>query len=648
MLNVTPSNLMQEVRSAEIARDDILKESSELWDEYAAGHGKSNSGKAIAENHPYQYVSTHLPNLVYSNPRVNVTTTMPISQKETAVAMRAGLNQWVRDVNLANFLNHTAMDFFFDYGIVLATLEDRPGYHGHSEDVPMTVNVSMITPNQFIIDPACNKAEEARFMGHEIFYDKDDLVDISKEKPELGWNHEMLTLAVTSEREADAATSTKGGTPPRNQVKVFEIWVPEYTLSEGELPDSWKKASDEDEEEGEEDGQDGQGNPVDPAKAEYDTPSRAQGYHGTIFTILEYQSHDESKQQAYARQPQPYFGPPWGPYTIFGCHIVNKQPFPYSPLQATKKQADHFNKISLAMAADTAAYKKFILATGQDEADKIKNVKNGDVEVFPEFDPGSIGDFEVGGITDQQLRQHSVAADRLDRNSGLSATQRGAPAAGVTATAESIAAGSSDARTSWHKHRFTMATSELLKTVSWHFYYADEIRFPLGQESLKSIREESRKLLTQDGMNPIEAEQLVNSVELEPIFEGGDRELPGSLASWYSLGLEIDPYSMEKTDEALTQKRSLEILKTMSEIIPIMLQTPQYDWAGFIDSTIGQSNNMPNLSQYFPSNNGMEDQMSSAMINDQGSSSNPVDGQLRSQMAGAQDNANLMGQAATG
>ena len=77
----------------------------------------------------------------------------------------------------------------------------------------------------------------------------------------------------------------------------------------------------------------------------------------------------------------------------------------------------------------------------------------------------------------------------------------------------------------------------------------------------------------------------------EPYFVGG----VNPPRSYDDLELEIDPYSMERTTEALQQRRAMEAFQIIANVASAMPTMPYVNWTALLDK-MGDALNMPDLS----------------------------------------------------
>jgi hypothetical protein len=235
MLDLSPQNMLDEVRNAIDFRQRHTDQSRELIAEYAGSMWRTDWSPEheSPENHGAEYIANFLPNLVYQNPAVAVSTALPGIDDERVEAISEGLNWWVQVVDIAAVLHEIARDMMFDFGVACVTLDTAPGYEQVEPPVPLMPRLRRISPRRFFIDPHAESFETARYMGHMW---RRDLEDLKRAKDEDGKplfdRHALEQLSpddgleeldrdkVRSER-ADARTLT------RKEIVGYEIYVRE-------------------------------------------------------------------------------------------------------------------------------------------------------------------------------------------------------------------------------------------------------------------------------------------------------------------------------------------------------------------------------------------------------------------------------------
>jgi len=555
-LSTSVTALLEYVESAEEVRDGHLEFLDDLvgrlHGSYWRGDNLGVDYDYAPENVYFQYLSLMVPRLVFDNPGVRVTSKRSGPQSDVAQALQSGLARWVQDANMRRTLEQIAMDMLIMYGVGMVSEEPRvdlqipkqlrsKGAKGGTATWPV---MRRISPRQYIVDPDARTWDEVRFQGHEWRIDKDDLLERAKKNPDEGWELEAIEALAADVKPEDLDTIESGKSRPhRNQIRAYEIWMPEHE--------------------------------------DKDHPGASNGFHGTIFTVSVDQpseggsadpEEDGRPRGKMLRKPRPYYGPATGPYCVFGAYTVPDSVFPLSPLVATEGQINELNTHELAAAASMQNHKRIVAVRDAKTAREVKNLQH-DFVFVADFDHNGkplVQEVEIGGHTDHQREWIERSRQRVDRVLGIDDAMRGAVSGAGTATEHSIASESSSTRLGFLKQKFTDSTAEALRCVAHFMYYSDTIVFPVGVDDY-------------DASDPMS----------EPWFQGGDEDMESGY-SFADLELSIEPFSMERANEGLTQQRVLESHQILLNSMPTMAQFPNYPWREHFKK-IGASINIPGL-----------------------------------------------------
>ena len=542
MLNVNASSLLEEIRAAERLRDKHLSSFGEQVERFHGPYWKGDSMNAdySPENHYYEYISLMVPRLIFDNPRVRVSTRRPGSQKFVAEAVRHALNRWAKDTSLRKVLRDTATDMLFNFSVVMTSEEVnkslKPQMDTTGNSKPMWPTCTRIPQNKFFIDPASTGVHDARFVGHKWIRDHEDLMDLARDDKDAGWNLEAIENLKPTTDEKELGRPEKD-LPDRDEVVCYEVWIPEIELEDSLGPE--------------------------------------EGFHGTIYTlgVVSGGDDDEEDRRAMIREPRPYYGPRWGPYTMFGVYKVPNAIYPLSPLMAIEGQVQDLNDHVLATSRSADQYKKLILVDNTDPkfAQRVKDAHDNYVIPVSGLEKQRVVQAEVGGMTAQQLSYIQTARERLDRNSGIHDAQRGNVEGRGTATEIQVATEASTVRMAYIRQQFTDAVEQLLRTVAWFFYYDDRVIIPLGEEGQRALGLE------------------------DPWLVGGDHD-PESGATFDDLELEIEPYSMARTTEGQHQQRVMQMYQLILQTAPLMPQMPFVNWKELLYH-LGDAMNYPEIGE---------------------------------------------------
>ena len=591
MLNCEPQNLLAEVQAAERYRDEHMRSYDRRRRRFM---GPSYSGDELEgyepENHEFEYISLLLPKTVFDNPRVKIMSTRMGPIQDIASAIQAGMNRWIRDVKLRKTLVRVGVDTYMCWGATVVRMEADnarvpPMWSGVA--TPYRPIVERISPKRVFWDPLALDISEARFVGHMWVRDKEDLINVAKSHPEDGWDLDAV-MSVSDDSGIDKLDrDNKYGTPTRKEVVCYEMYVPGYQI-EGE-------------------------------------PGPEEGFNGAIFTIAVSGSTETGgKKAAGIRKPRMYYGPPEGPYTIFGIYPVPDETAPLSPTVAIQAQVETLNMHAKAVMKAASQRKRiaFVSRAEPDLQKKVKRAEDGDVvPVNTEELNNNLKEVELGGVTPSAINALQIERERRDRISGMSDAMRGNVAGAGTATENAIAAEASTARMAFIKQQFTDGTMEMLRKVAWYMYHDDRIVFPVGDE----LQEQNMAAAMMQGggigaampgMGPMggmgmpgmpgmqapgpqQPKDAAPSEEVfvqkgEPWYQGGvPAEMTGY--SFRDLDLDVEPYSMERTSEMQQSRRMMELVQIVTQILPAALQAP-VDLQAMMNA-IGNMANVPELAR---------------------------------------------------
>ena len=557
MLSFDPVRMMAEKSAQKRARDERLVGALDLVQRYPGPWWSEPPGPRSpfdSENTSFEYVSFIMSQLVWANPRWRVSTRRPRAQEMVAEAIDHGMNRWTVDGDMKTTLEDLAVDFSFCWGVGHVTPVRRPETY-EAEDPRFWPQFSRISPLDFGFDQRCPNWRRARMLWHDYRVDKDDLLEMAKRDAELprdereGWLMAPIReLQETSESErtlARASAFARGvheDAPDRKQVTLTQIYLPTHRL---------------------------------PNK-----PGPEDGFNGTIVTLGTSGSGEHTAVEV--MKPKPFYGPRWGPYTLFGCYIVPDSPFPLSALVASGGHIEQASRLSKAVDAQVEAYKRLLLVGAQDPqlAATIKSGKNDHVYFARQLQniDALVRSFEMGGTSVSNLNAEARAVNKRNRSLGMDEVQRGNVTGDGTATEVQFAVEASLSRQGYVKGRFQDACRRVGRTVAWYLYHDDRIEFPLGPDAIEAM-----------GLPP----------ESEALFQGGEF-FDESGATFDDLGLEIEAYSMERPSEAFLRQRG-ELLGNVLQMVPALAMLGQAggDAKGYLDA-YGDAYGYPKLSTLFP------------------------------------------------
>lgn len=563
-LDVKPENLLQEIQAAEQLRDRMVERAEDIINsmagyDFVAGHVE---GKSTPDNYIFEYVALMLGRLVSDNPAAACS--VPFQQYQPiADAIQEAVDKWFKSIDhQSTEFKDQLMDIVTDqlvlWGSSLITYEeDKEAELSPLGTKPMRPVSTHIPYWRFFKDHKCAPGIKCRFKGHRAVRDKDDLLnDPHYDKDKV----EKLVSAIGGiggdGGGEDKATRADG--PTRNEVAVYEIWVPDADPTEYLALQAKKMESDED-------------------KAAF-LKSMKNKVHGVIFTLATCNVQGSSKEKpnaGYLRDPQAYMGPAWGPYVEWGGFPVPGSPYTLSSLQATKEQGDETNAQQLAIVQSALERKTVILtnASNAELKNRLKNAQNGHVYGVKGYQKGAFDQVEIGGPTSQMIEYANISTERRDRVLGMSEAMRGTPDSGTTATADNISAQANNVRIEVMVQFVKRAVAQTIRTVAWYMFNSEFFVQHLSEEFGKKY-----------GMK-------------NPVLAGGDQQEsedgqpnPMSGLRFDDLALDIQPYSMERVDPVLMQGRVQQVLGFVLQTLPMRVQFPFANWK-LIDEQMARAHN---------------------------------------------------------
>lgn len=556
MLSLDPLRVLEEVKSQAHARDEHLNGVQLLLDAYPGEWWSRGgvSGEAELhnpENASFEYLSYFLGQAVWQNPRWRVTTRRPRAQQMVAEAMGFYMNRWSVDSELKTTLEDLAVDFSFGWGVSHVSPQPTPETY-ESEDPVLFPQLSRISPFDHGWDHRAPAYRRRRMEWHRYMIDKADLVERAQEDRRLpkrkreGWDLGAIrelneTTAMDSRLRSKAwARSNDVGwsDPDREQVEVLEVYFPGMQL-------------------------DGEPGPED-------------GFNGTVASYGIGQGSDTGA--VVIRPPRPFFGPRWGPYTLYGAYIVPDSPFPLSLLAACGGHIEQSSRLAKAIDRQVEAYKRLLITDDAILAKLIRDGKNDHVYTHPMPRPGEhVAEFTQGGTEQGNVAAEMRSIAKRDRIMGFAENQRGRTT-GDTATDVTYANEAAQSRQGYVRDRYQDGVRRTGRTVAWYAYYTDEIVTPLGEEAWEAL-----------GLGEDE----------EAWFEGGEFE-PGSGLTFDDLGLEIEPGSMERPSEQAMARQG-ETLLGILNMLPAIAAAGQVggDVKGILDE-LGKAGGIHQVSRLFP------------------------------------------------
>ena len=524
MLDYSPKNLLQEVEAAEAHAKKHLAAFDSVIQVLVGSYYREDMKPTnpSPENYPYSYVANVRPRLVFRNPKFNCSSQSTAIDSKRLIYQAKFVNRWAVRENLQKVLNPFVTTALLLRSVVLMTFEDDP------DDAMLPAGkmkrkmprCHLLENHRYFRDPTSTLATPPRYKGHVWVRDLEDVkkmegVDkdvVSTLIPDV----ELKKLQRPNERQG-----TSRETPPRFEILAYEIWVPECN--------------------------------------DYRTN---RGHNGTIFTVAVGQTvnGNETKKHgegAFLFPPRPFYGPKWGPYTELEFVDVPGQTYGTSPVSVVMQQVEEVNA-HLSATADAAARMKhllFIDAANDTLQVAVQDSPDGSVIGIPNITKEQIIPALIGGPAPEQYQYNEIARERLDRNIGMDASQRGGGGTSQkqTATYTNVQYETLNVRMDDLKRITAEAVQQIANTAAWYGWESNNVVMRLGGDDAEEM-----------GMT-------------SPAYMGGPQN-GEQLPTWDDAALELEPYSMEAVDEEKLAQEVTEALALIAQLAQEMQTAP---WLGF-------------------------------------------------------------------
>lgn len=275
------------------------------------------------------------------------------------------------------------------------------------------------------------------------------------------------------------------------------------------------------------------------------------------------------------RPPRDYKGPKKGPYVQFGTFVVPDQLYALAPLIVTKGLVQQLNRHTRQVAIEAETAKNIVVCDSNGQmVSQLRQSRSGDVVGVNGYAKGLAEQFTIGGANPQSLAFiQDVLKPHLDRTSGLNEIIRGNVGSGSTATEVATAAKANDIRTRFMQAQFRGSVVDFLERFTQLMYDTPDVMFPITCTD-EASGEAYRKL-----------------------FIGG--VMPGQPKAGYEmLNVEIEPYSMEYTDQAALQARAMTAFEIVTKTAPMIPQLPYVKWRPLLDDLFRPLNIKQGASRY--------------------------------------------------
>lgn len=429
-------------------------------------------------NHTYHQVTRNGPRIAVYDPQAEVSTrSTDRALQDRAALLGVALRQWIEDEQVGLLTADLAADMHMYLGAVLVDTDPIAAPFGAArpdaakrDREPRRPVLRYIEPRRVIYDTQAARPDDARWIGHQACLDPRELLaraqaenaqaaaaadggtrprdprptggggggggggtanadamaaEDSRPAPNVPWDLDAVRASV-ADAEADA------GAASRTTIEVTELWVRTPSIADAE---------------------------------QYLGPRPGPEFNGAVVVYC------RRTQRVLCRAWA--FGPPTGRYVLFIAYPARRGSLPLSPSLVDLAHAEALQTADAALLRGVEHFRRVVMVSGEHTqlAQALRSADGG-VVFMP---PGTTGDevFERswGGVDPKLLDARQLIAAMLDDQAGSGAALRGNPSRGVTATADSIAASTDQARLEHVQRRFLAGVERMLTVVLWLMIY---------------------------------------------------------------------------------------------------------------------------------------------------------------------------------
>jgi hypothetical protein len=230
---ITPSKLQNVVKQGYERMAHYRAATAMFIKEYVGAYYRDEYGLTGEEplNLMFHNIKTMVPNLVMQNP-VNKVTTPILAHRQYAELLSLGLNFIDEQLKLKKIIRAWVVNALFGWGILKVGLAAKGQMlqFGDANIDPGMLYCSIISLDDFVIDPICKSVDTSLFQGHRTMAPRQILLDTE------GYNHDVVkqlpssSTDIRADRISDLTkryASVQEILEMQDYVDVVELWMPE-------------------------------------------------------------------------------------------------------------------------------------------------------------------------------------------------------------------------------------------------------------------------------------------------------------------------------------------------------------------------------------------------------------------------------------
>jgi hypothetical protein len=253
---------------------------------------------------------------------------------------------------------------------------------------------------------------------------------------------------------------------------------------------------------------------------------------------------------------------------------VPGQAGPLGPISASWANTIEENAVDQSFATAVKSYKNLFVYDNslEDVAQKLAAAPHLSMVGVQGFERAKAGSFTHGGPTEFHAAYLAHVRARNDRGLGVNDQLRAMVGQSDSATESTLAAAANDVTLDTMRRETYAAAERIGRTAMWYMYHMETVEFPLGGDAAEELGLE------------------------KPHFFGGIG--PKLKIPFEAIGLRIEAYSMERTNEARRQAAILQAINLMGSLATLPTQAPYFAY-GEILQALGDSIGLPEMGRWF-------------------------------------------------
>lgn len=532
-----------EIRYGREERDRVLALYRKQKNGYTSGFWKNSGGfseetgeyRENPENLYFEFVALMKPRLAANTPVVDATTSRAGPAERMAIAVKHAINRWLVDTKYGNVMGTACIDYLFNHCVLHVSMVENNFLGGDGKEInAQWPEVNRISQWDFFVDPSAKSRELTRYLGHDELMDKDDAISRAEDenKEDADWDIEAIESIAAGESDDESQM----GQPLRNQILITTVWVRGY---EGK-----------------------------------NHPGEKERCYGTIFTFGSGVGKDDHDLRL-IHEPEPFYGPPSGPYHYASAYTVPDSPWGVSALTANEGQIQDVNKHARAVSRSSEKHKVGVAVDNTDPnfAAKVRDFEDHSVLEVSGLTRDAIIPFVINGVHPEAVNYLMLTKDRADRSLGISEAMRGVATGDATATESSLAGAAGDVRIAGIRSPFVALNEAVISAAAWYMIESEEFKIELPPEANDELEMPGGAIQFKGGKDKKKPEEDVRPEDLE---------------------IKIELLSMEHTSEPVKQRRAALGHQIIMEVSAIAMNAPWVNWERHI-KTMGDANGIVRL-----------------------------------------------------